>query len=280
MRTAGPAYGDWKRAKDAGIEIEPPPPRLSPWRPDIADVDNWRDPPKLRPVGPDGLIVTCDPEPPDAQALWRAAERNSLAHRLFGPDRRLAGYDWYDAIPRVDNLRTDVTAGGRTCALDAFPAPERNGSAGAMLPERPESIRMRLTVRAGGEPDRTLDLPADAAFAGEAWSWLGDALPLVTSDSDLDPHELAQLLRAAFFCPSDDAGADSWERQRDEFEREALHLATRLLVSDDEARRASIADAVARDLFWLIPHERGVDIAVHNRRVTVTLGAPAGEAAP
>ncbi|MCY4598315.1 MAG: hypothetical protein OXF27_00120, partial [Acidobacteria bacterium] len=90
----------------------------------------------------------------------------------------------------------------------------------------------------------------------------------------------ADLLRAAFFCPSDDADADSWERQRDEFEREALHLATRLLVSDDEARRASIADAVARDLFWLIPHERGVDIAVRNRRVSVTLGAPEGGPAP
>ena len=275
-----PAFDDWKRAKASGIEIEPPPCRLRPWRPDIADVDDWRDPPKLQPVGPDALIVAGDPEPPEAQSLWRAAERNGVAHRLFGPDRRLEGYDWYDAIPRVDHLRTDVTAGGRTCALDAFPAPGRDGTAGAVLPERPEAIRIRLTVRSACEPDRTLDLTADAAFAGEAWSWIGDALPLVTSDSDLDPRELAQLLRAAFFCPSDDAGADSWERQRDEFERDALHLATRLLVSDDEARRASIADAVARDLFWLIPHERGVDIAVRNRRVSVTLGAPAGEAAP
>ena len=109
---------------------------------------------------------------------------------------------------------------------------------------------------------------------------VGDALPLVTADSGLRPRALANLVRAAFFCPSDDAGADSWERQRTDFEREALHLATRLLVSDDEARRVSIADAVACDLFWLIPHERGVDIAVRNRRVTVTLGAPAGEAAP
>ena len=64
-------------------------------------------------------------------------------------------------------------------------------------------------------------------------------------------------MRASFFSPSDDADADSWERQRDVFDQEALHIATKLLVSDDEARRTSIADAVARELFWLIPRDRG-----------------------
>ena len=105
-----------------------------------------------------------------------------------------------------------------------------------------------------------------------------DALPLVTGDSTLEPWTLAELLRAGFFSPSDDADADSWERQRDDFDSEALHIATRLLVSDDEARRTSIAAAVARELFWLIPHDRGADIAVRERNVTVTFGEPAGEA--
>ena len=220
--------------------------------------------------------MACDPEPPEAQALWRAAERNDLAHRLFGPVRRLEGYGWYDAIPRQTDLRIDVTARGRTCPLDKYPVSERGGAPREELPERPQAIRIRLNVRAAGTPDRTLDLPADAAFAGEAWSWIDDALPLVTADSELDPRELADLLCAAFFCPSDDSCADSRETQRNEFEREALHMATRLLVSDDEARRRSIADAISRDLFWLIPRDRDVDIAVRNRRVTVTLGeAPA-----
>ena len=77
----------------------------------------------------------------------------------------------------------------------------------------------------------------------------------------------------------DDADADSWERQRTDFEQEALHLATRLLCSDDQARITTIADAVARELFWLIPHDRGAEISVRDRKVTVTLGEPAGEAA-
>ena len=275
-----PSFEDRKRAHEADIDIAPPPPVLRPWRPGTADVEDWRDPPKLTQASEDALIMDCDPEPPEAQALWRAAERGGIAPRLFEADRRLEGYAWYDAIERVIRLRTEVTAGRRPYPLDRYPVPERTGGPVAPLPQRPDAIRIGLTVRTGKGVGRMVDLVADLAFAGEAWSWVGDALPLVTASTDLDPCELAQIMRAAFFSPSDDADADSWERQRDVFDQEALHIATKLLVSDDEARRTSIADAVARELFWLIPRDRSVDIAVRDRKVTVTLGAPAGEAAP
>ncbi len=274
-----PAFEDWTRAREAGIAIAPPPAELRPWRPGIADLDDWREAPTPAPVGADALVMACDPEPPEAQALWRAAERDGVAPRLFEADRRLEGYAWYDGIEKVVRIRTEVTSGRRPYPLDRYPVPERTGAPEAPLPQRPDAIRMSLTVRGGSNVGRILDLDADLAFAGEAWSWVGDALPLVAATGTLRPHELADLLRAAFFSASDDADADSWETQRERFEQEALHIATRLLVSDDEARRGSIADAVARELFWLIPHERGVDIAVRDRRVTVTFGKPAGEAA-
>ena len=56
------------------------------------------------------------------------------------------------------------------------------------------------------------------------------------------------------------------------FEEETLHIATKLLCSDEEARCTSIAEAVRRELFWLIPRDRTVDIAVRGREVTVELG--------
>ena len=275
-----PAFEDWRNAADAGIEISPPPTELRPWRPAVADIDNSREVPNPATVCGDALVVHCDPEPPEAHALWRAAGRAGMADRLFEPDRRLEGYAWYDALPRIAALCTEVTADGRTRALDAQEAPERTGAPKAPLPERPDAIRIRLAVRAPAGAGDSIDLPADVAFAGEAWCWVGDALPLVTADSNVDPLELSELLRDAFFCPSDDAGADSWERQRADFEAESLHIATRLLISDDEARRRSIADAIERDLFWLIPRDRGVDIAVRGGRVAVTLGEPAAGDAP
>ena len=59
------------------------------------------------------------------------------------------------------------------------------------------------------------------------------------STPSLQPHQLAALLIAGFFSPSDDAYSDSWETQRNRFEEEALHLATRLLLTDDEACRVA-----------------------------------------
>ena len=277
-----PAFEDWTRARHAGIEMAPPPAMLRPWRPAVADVDDWREPPKLAPAGPNSsraaLVMVHDPEPPEAQALRHAADCNGIASRLFDADRRLDGYDWYDGLDRVTAMDIRVAADGRWMALDDYPLPESSRKPTAPLPPRPAAIRIELKVRPAAGSDRTLDLPADLAFAGEAWSWLDDAIPLVTVDSALQPHALAELLRSAFFSPSDDVDADSWETQRDRFDESALHLATRLLLSDDEACRTSIAEAVRRDLLWLAPRDRIVDIRIRRPDIAVTLGA-AGEAA-
>ena len=272
-----PAFEDWTRAREAGIEMTPPPAVLRPWRPSIAHVDDWRDPPKLAPVSKDALVMECETEPPEDQALWRAAERGGVAPRLFEADRRLDGYGWYDRLDRATGIAVVVTLDGKPYALDDAPLPERAGPTAADLPSRPEAIRIDLALRATDGRERTLALPADLAFAGEAWSWLHDALPLVTADSAIQPHQLAVLLRNGFFSPSDDAGADSYETQLGRFDEDALHLATRLLLSDDDACRQSLADAVRRELMWLAPEGRAVDIRIRRPDVTVTL-ASAGAA--
>ena len=277
-----PAFEDRERAREAGIDIATPPAVLRPWRPSVADCNHWREPPRLAQAGPDSsgaaLVVVCDPEPPEAQALWRAAERAGLASHLFEADRRLEGYGWYDALDRVTDIAVRVATGGEWMALDAYPLPEASGPRAAPLPSRPAAIRFELALRPASGPRRTLDLPTDLVFAGDAWSWIEEAMPLVTEDSALQPHQLAELLGAAFFSPSDDADSDSWETQRDRFDETALHLATRLLLSDDEACRTSIAEAVRRELVWLAPRGRTVDIRIRRPDVTVTLGA-AGSAA-
>ena len=266
-----PAFEDWKRAREAGIDIAPPPAVLRPWRPATADVDDWREPPKLAVPGHGALVMDVDPEPPEAQAFFRAAERAGMATSLFETDRRLAGYDWYDGLDRVAGIATHLAIGGKEYPLEDFPLPERTGQSAAALPPRPETIRMTLAVKSAQGAGRTLELPADLTFAGEAWSWVAEALPLVTAKSDLQPHQLAELLRAGFFSASDDADSDSWETQRDRFDQEALHISMRLLASDDEARIASIAEAVRRELFWLVPRDRPVEISICRPEVRVTL---------
>ena len=274
-----PTFEDWTRARDAGIDIVAPPAVLRPWRPSVADCNDWREPGKLADAGHTALVMDCDPEPPVAQALWRAAERAGTASRLFEAERRLEGYDWYDALDRVAEIAVRVTAGDEWMALEEYPLPGTSRSPAAPLPARPAAIRIGLAVRPASGSVRTLDVPADLVFAGDAWSWIDEAMPLVTEDSALQPHQLAALLMAGFFSPSDDADSDSWETQRNRFEEDALHLATRLLLSDDDACRASIAEAVRRELIWFCPQGRTVEISVCRPDVTVTMAA-AGEAAP
>ncbi len=268
-----PAFEDWTRAREAGIAIEPPPAVLRPWRPSMAEADYWRDSARPTEAGHGALVMDCDPEPPEAQALWRAAERDGFAPRLFEADRRLEGYGWYDGLDRATAVSILASGNGEWLWIDDWPQPKRTRPGAARLPSRPAAIRIELTVRPAAGRSRTIDIPADMAFAGEAWSHIDDALPLVAQDSALQPHELAALLRAGFFSPSDDVEADSWETQRDRFDEDALHLATRLLLSDDEACRQSIAEAVRRELMWFVPGDRAVNIRIRRPDVTVTLGA-------
>ncbi len=265
------AFEEWRRARAAGVELPEPSPALRPWRPPIADIDNWLAGPPPEPLPADALLMDTELGPPEAQALWRAAERGGTAPRLFESDRRFEGYPWYDALPRVKDLRTDVALGGEARPLEDFQTPpDRSGPSGEP-PPRPDAIRMSLEVEGPEDASETLVLDADLVFAGEAWAWLADVEPLVTADSAIEPAELADLLRDAWFSPSDEADADSWETQRARFEEEALHLAIGLLCSEEEALRRTIACAVRRELFWLIPRDRAVTITVRGGAVGVDL---------
>ena len=233
------AWTDWHKAKEAGIEMPQPPAELRPWRPGIADTDYWDERSAFTAVGSGALVMQADPEPPEAQALHRALGPAGLqneskpALRLFAPEPRFEGYPWYDTLARVTGIETLVTVDGAIRSLDYFTRGEN-----ACEPERPETIVMHLNVLHPPKSRRhcfrkcdTIAVPADLAFAGEAWSLVHNALPLVRADSDIAPEELARLLRAAYFSPSDDADADSWETQLTRFEEDALHMSLKLMCS-------------------------------------------------
>ena len=230
-------------------------------------------------VATNSLVMAFDPEPQDAQAFHRAAERTEIAGRLFEGDTRFEGYGWYDALARVRNLTTNIIEGGVTHSLDAL----RAAPGFPHTLSRPDAIHVHLHFLRGNGPPETMTVPADLAFVGEGWTWVAEARPLVTRDSDLKPEHLKQLLRASYFSPSDDADADSYTTQKDRFLEEAMHIAVTLLASEDEARKHTIAEAVWREILWVAPRDREVSIKVSQGRVSVEFGpespAPAEAAA-
>ena len=116
----------------------------------LADIDDWRDAPRFSPVGADALVMAFDPEPQDAQAFWRAAERAGIACRLFEGDTRFEGYGCYDALARLTDVAINIPEGGLTHPLDALRAPDRDSSDTATAPgvpntlARPDAIHMHL----------------------------------------------------------------------------------------------------------------------------------------
>ena len=273
------AWKDHRDAARAGIPLPVPAAELRPWRPATADVDDWREAMPFTPAPDNALVMAYDPDPPEAQALYRAAERAGLHRRLFEADQRLEGYPWYDALTRARNLRVEITTDDAVRWLDTLRSTSPGAAASpsaADTPMRPEAIRMHLELSRADQSQAPISIPADVVFLGEAYTWVGEAHALVTADSAIEPETLARLLRDGFFCPSDDAAADAWETQSVRFDEEALHIALKLLASEDEARRRTIAQAVWREILWLMPKDRAVDIAIRNGNVAVTLGPLAG----
>ncbi len=285
------AFKDHKRAAEAGIPLPVPPAELRPWRPGIADIDDWRDTPSYAPVDSRTLVMAVDPETQDQQAFWRAADKAGIAGAgcLFEADTRFEGYAWYDALARVTDLGIKVMEAGVTHALDVLR--EASGPVSGVptepgLPDtlaRPDRIDMHLRIERGDGPSETMTVPADVAFLGEDGSWVEDARPLVTRDSKLTPMQLTRLLHASYFSASDDADADSYDTQSARFDQDATHMAIKLLASEDEARKHTIAEAVWRDILWVMPRDREVSIKVRDGKVAVEFGpatpAPQGVAA-
>ena len=264
------------RALAAGIVLPRAPARLRPWRPAIADVDARPQAPPFAPLPQGAIVVAAEPDPQDAQTIHRAAERAGFASRLVAADDRLHGFRWYDALPRLADFAIHAVSGDRTFDIRAA----RIGECPPIraFPDRPDAIRVDLAIAYGDGRRETLALAADLAFAGRSWDCIDDARPLVAADSDLDPGALADLLRDAFFAPSDDASADSWETQQDRFEEDAQRLALAALLSRNDARRDSIAAAVRRHVLWLAPRGADLSIDIRDGRVEVQLG-PAPSAA-
>ena len=128
-------------------------------------------------------------------------------------------------------------------------------------------------------PDGARDLrirlhPPESVFLDSAADgWLNDTCPMIAADSRITAEELAWLLRRAYFCPSEDAYPGSYETRSAQFNDSVLHLALKHVASADRATRTAITQALWREIHWLIPKDRTVDIAV---RRDVTLRRPAG----
>ncbi|WP_157078245.1 ATP-binding protein [Sphingobium abikonense] len=242
------SYASWSEARALGIMLPEPLPCLEAWTPETAEPYA-----RLRgsAVRDQAMIIVPDQEPDVAQSA--APILND--HQLIGAtavcaERGFEGYSWYDALPRLASLRFGFKRGGAQTWIDdaELASPRETGSVTALR------LEMTIAVAAGSEPAiSTREAPLRMMVRSVDCYGIDDATILVDDQASIDPDELAELLEASLFSPDEDRGADSWETQRSDFQMEARHMANAILLGDEEALRAQLAEAIRRDVSWLVP---------------------------
>ncbi len=229
---------------------------LAPWRPTYSnEYSTKRERPYRTALCDKPIVIEADMPPCDQVALWRAAQRSDVSHRLHAEEPRYRGYPWYDGLTRARKLTTRVVLHGEEQSIE-----EQRKRHEPSDTSRPERITFVLETVDGDGTVKHLCIPGDVAFGDDDVSWADDVGVLVTRDSDITPDELAELMYDAFFTFSDDCESDSYDTQKDDYHQAAFARALELLASAEEAMLSNLRTAVHR---WVLPHlPRGRNVTI------------------
>ena len=253
-------------AADIGINLPVPAPRLQNWEPEYPyEFSRKNRPHRPRETPPaDALIVDEDIPVCDQHTLDRAAVRTGLKARLCNRDKRLEGYPWYNAMPRITKIDTTVTTDGKRQTLEKL----RTAAAEDVHPSewRPDTITLNLTITSADGEKTSLEIPADAVFLTESdYCWPESLEILITKTSRITSAEVAELIQNAYFDCSEDSD-DDFKSQWDGHWNAACSKADKLLLTAEEATISKISRAAETHLEYLIPKDAKVTIGLERGR--------------
>ena len=254
-------YETRTKASAAAIPLPPDPKCLIPWRPKMA-----RDAKHLQAARhPDlqhAILVDDDRlDAAESQTLaWAARETGTLG-RYWETEPALAGYPWYDALPRITGLNIHLTAAGRT---ETSTAQSRRDYA-PTLRRRVERIELEILVeRRGSDRVETIRIPTSMALLSPEATGTSDDSPdfVVAATDELDTAALQAALVDAYFEPAFDCSADSLDTQLRDYRRTITYLVTELLDSAEAAAEREVRDLVETCILPNICTEWNMDIEI------------------
>ena len=281
------AYQDYRDALQLGINVQPAAPRLSQWKPEYCDCQTS---PGVRTStinveGENSLIIDLS-EPSTTQVLHHAVQNSPDIDetQLFSPNYRLAGYDWYDAIPQVRGVAAHITVDGNTyhhagayshgrvydfaapgddtIPIDQYVNRNSNGSVVDdiqlhLYTAIDESGHCRAADDGGTYHYNVVKtLPADIYFLQEDTvdMYVPDSIcPLVRRGLDVNTNELVDLTEYAYFeYLSDGSDSDSFDTQRRDFRQIVTAMFWDLVLDPQESLQRRIETQI-RNLAWRLP---------------------------
>ena len=262
------SHAHWRRARALSVFLPEAAPWLSAWIPRTAEAENTLVGER---VAGEPMILM----PVDEAHIEQCGARAVIPRRLHGvtpvdPIDEFAGYIWYDELPRVLGWSFRVHRGEG----DVF-----DYAADMQLPQglvsgRVDTMELEIAVQASAtcpEPPVILTLPADVLIIPDDGSTDPENLTiLLSADCAITPGELASLLEAACFDPSDDCEAGSYHSQQAAFDMQARFAANMLLLGEDTAIIERVREAIREHVSWLIPKDRPIRMQAVNYLVEAT----------
>ena len=260
-----------------GVQLPIARAELAPWRPAAAN-DYYTQPEKLDrgPLPDEPIVIEADMPTCDQQALWRSARHAGISHPLCAEEQRYKGYPWYDRLAKATKMTTTVVLDREEAQIEAQRLKNDPLDTG-----RPEAITFTLETVERDDTTGRVCIPGDVAFPDDDIGWAEDLRVLVTAGSGIKPENLGDLMYDAFFCPSDDCEADSYDTQRDDYRQASFAKALELLASAEEAVLSNVRTAVSRAVVPCMPPRSNATIRIHrDKPIEVTIEqAPVGEPA-
>ena len=250
-------------AADIGIDIPDARPLLEYWQPDSAAQKRYNARNPRGAVDENSILMTLDMSTADQQTLLRAASLNDVHTRLFRPNRQLVGYDWYDAMTQTTSY--SITVSDQSGQHDLVTTREEQ----AEITPRPNHIEFAIETDSQGNQD-TIRLFTDLAFDNDLC--MDNVCPIVTQNSAISIPDLVQIMTLAYFRPSEEKDADSYETQAEMYQDAYSMTAIALLESEDQAIISTITDAVQKHIMSHVPPDSEVQIQVRrDEPVLVTI---------
>ena len=253
-------FQNWQRAKALGIDLVEAAPRLTAFQPATGDESNSHCGKAIDLPASKSVLVVDNDEAPMEQCLARAMDQSGVDMILLDAQTAYAGYSWYDALPKLEEVRWFVRDRGVAIQLNDYVPPTSD--------HRPEAIYAVLSIAIRGRPTTSTRLDTDLIFAGDPM-WISEVEPLVCADSSLSPAMLADIIFDSYFRYSDNCDAGSYDDQKQRAEDDARDIAYTLLVSAEAARDAALRDEVRRSICWRLPRDRRTLIVCEGFQVRV-----------
>lgn len=259
------SYANWKKAAELGVILREAESKLVRFSPDVADhySESWCEEVEV----PENALILAitEEETHSQQVFWRGLEQADLPYVALEPEPRYQGYSWYDKLPVLSAFHFRFEVEGEQLSAQEFKV--RYAHQAKVLVD---AITVVATVKQADGSSFEVAFPTDVYLVSEdCWCDLDDVCICLRREHDLNVEVLADLLEAAYFSPSDDSDADSYETQKVQFQESARVRAIATLLSGDEALKEHIRLVLEREVQWLVPEGVRVEISLSPNGTTV-----------